>query len=41
VNPLRELFIACDRHEQRLLRGNLPSPTVETEPWRRVLEETP
>ncbi|MFN7768593.1 MAG: proton-conducting transporter membrane subunit, partial [Planctomycetaceae bacterium] len=41
VNPLRNLFLACDRHEQRLLQGNLPSLSVETEPWRRVLEETP
>jgi NAD(P)H-quinone oxidoreductase subunit 5 len=41
VNPVRELFIACDRYERLLLQGNPPPQKLGTEPWTRVLEETP
>ncbi|MFN6105068.1 MAG: proton-conducting transporter membrane subunit, partial [Planctomycetaceae bacterium] len=41
VNPVRELFIACDRYERLLLQGTPPPQKLGTEPWTRVLEETP
>jgi len=41
VNPVREVFLACDRREQSLLRGDESSAAKPAEPWRRVLEESP